>query len=167
MSISMFEASAPCFARTLRALDGILIKAQAYAEERKIDPAVLLSARLYPDMFSLTRQIQIATDHAKGAMARLAGVEVPRYEDNEASFEGLRERISRTLDFVEAFTAEQINGSEDREFTFRAGPRELSFKGLPYLVSYALPNFYFHVVTAYDILRHNGLCVGKRDYLGS
>ncbi len=165
MSISMYEASTPCFARVLRALDGILLKAQAYAEERKIDPAVLLSARLYPDMFALTRQIQIATDHAKGALARLAGVEVPKFEDNEQSFDELRTRIARTIEFVESFKPEQINGSEEREFTFKAGPRELTFKGQAYLLSYAQPNFYFHVVTAYDILRHNGLNIGKRDYL--
>jgi uncharacterized protein len=165
MSISMYEASAPCFARVLRALDGILLKAQAYAEERKIDPAVLLSARLYPDMFTLTRQVQIAADHAKGALARLAGVEVPKFEDNEQSFDELRARIARTIEFVESFKPEQINGSEERELTFKAGTRELTFKGQGYLLSYAQPNFYFHVVTAYDILRHNGLSIGKRDYL--
>jgi len=167
MVISMFEASAPCFVRTLQALDAILVKAQAHAAAHNIAPAVLLSARLYPDMFDLTRQVQIATDHAKGAMGRLAGVEVPAYEDNEHSFEELRARISRTLSFVEAFAPEQLAGSEDREFTFKAGPRELTFKGLPYLTSFALPNFYFHVVTAYDILRHNGVEVGKKDFLGA
>lgn len=167
MLISMFEASAPSFIRTLRALDTILAKAQAYAEAKKIVPAVLLGARLYPDMFDLTRQVQIATDHAKGAMGRLAGVEVPMYEDSEHSFEELRERIRRTLSYVEAFVPEQLAGSEDREFTFKAGPRELTFKGLPYLTSFALPNFYFHVVTAYDILRHNGVEVGKKDFLGA
>lgn len=167
MSISMYEASAPCFVRTLRALDSILVKAEAYAQERKIDPAVLLSARLFPDMFTLTRQVQIATDHAKGALARLAGVEVPKFEDKEQSFDELRARIERTITFVESFRPEQINGSETREFSFKAGSRELSFQGMPYLLGYALPNFYFHAVTAYDILRHNGLNIGKRDYLGA
>lgn len=167
MSISMYDASAPCFTKILRALDAILLKAQAYAEERKIDPAVLLTSRLFPDMFTLTRQIQIATDHAKGAVARLAGVEVPKFEDSEQSFDELRARIERTIAFVESFKPEQINGSETREISLKAGSRELSFQGMAYLLGYAQPNFYFHVVTAYDILRHNGLSIGKRDYLGA
>jgi uncharacterized protein len=166
MTISMYAASVPCFARILRSLDAILVKAQAHAEAKKIDPAVLLSSRLFPDMFTLTRQIQIATDHAKGAAARLAGVEIPKYDDNEQGFDEVRARIAKTIAFIESFKPTQIDGAEVREVRFKAGSRELSFQGMDYLLTYAMPNFYFHVVTAYDILRHNGVEIGKRDFLG-
>lgn len=167
MTISMYNASAPRFVNMLRNLDAILVKAQAYAVARKIDPAALLEARLFPDMFPLRKQVQIATDHAKGAMARLAGVEVPKFEDTENSFEDLRARLARTIAFVESFSAAQIDGAEERDITLKVGGHEMTFKGLPYLLGFAIPNFHFHMVTAYNILRHNGLEIGKRDYIGN
>jgi len=118
-------------------------------------------------MLPLVKQVQIATDHAKGCVARLAGVEVPRFEDTEQSFDELRARIGRIIAFVESFSAAQIDGSEERDISLRAGGQEMSFKGLAYLLGYAMPNFYFHVVTAYNILRHNGVDIGKRDYIGT
>ena len=166
MSLSMYQASVPVFQRTLGALDAILDKAAAYAEERKIDPAALLSARLYPDMFALTRQVQIATDHAKGAPARLAGVAVPSFEDSEKTFPELKARIGKTLNFIGTLKAGQIDGSEARDISLKAGPQELSFKGQDYLLFFALPNFYFHATTAFAILRHNGVSIGKLDFLG-
>jgi hypothetical protein len=162
----MYEACAPRFASMLRNLDAILGKAQAHAAAKKIDPAVLMSARLFPDMLPFVKQVQIATDHAKGAVARLAGVEVPRFEDTEQSFDELRARLAKTIAFVESFSAEQFDGSEDRDISLRAGGKDLTFKGMPYLIGYAIPNFYFHLVTAYNILRHNGVEIGKGDYLG-
>jgi len=167
MSISMYEASVPSFVKALHNLSNILAKSQAYAGAKKIDPAVLLSARLFPDMFPLVKQVQISTDHAKGAVARLAGVEIPKYEDTEHSFEQIHLRLTKTIAFVESFSAEQINGSEGREIALKVGGHELSFKGMPYLLGYALPNFYFHLVTAYNIVRHNGVEIGKRDYIGN
>ena len=167
MTISMYQASAPRLASMLRNLDAILAKAQAHATARKIDPAVLLAARLFPDMLPFVKQVQIATDHAKGCVARLAAVEVPKFEDTEQSFEELRARIAKIIAFVESFSAAQIDGSEERDIALKAGGREMSFKGLPYLLGYAMPNFYFHLVTAYNILRHNGVEIGKRDYIGT
>lgn len=166
MTISMYQASAPVFARMLANLAAVVDKAAKHAEARKIDPAVFVNARLYPDMFPLARQVQIATDHAKGCVARLAGQEPPAYEDKETTFPDLIGRINRTEAFVRGFTAAQIDGSEEREIILqmRAGP--LTVKGQQYLLNMAMPNFYFHVVTAYDILRHNGVEVGKRDYIG-
>lgn len=166
MSLSMYEASAPTFASMLRNLDAILVKTQAHAAARKIDPTVLLNARLFPDMYPLLRQVQIATDQAKGCVARLAGVEVPRYEDSEQSFDEIRQRLAKTIAFVESIAPAQIDGSEERDIALKVGGRELSFKGKPYLVGFVLPNFYFHLVTAYNILRHNGVEIGKRDYTG-
>jgi len=171
MSISMFHASVPVFQRHLEALDKILDKAAAYAEARRIEPQTLLAARLYPDMFTMTRQVQIATDHAKGAPARLAGLPVPSFPDTETSFPELEARIGRTLDFIGSLTAEQIDGSEEKEVRLRVGPpdraRELVFRGEDYLLHFALPNFFFHATTAYAILRHNGLDIGKRDFMGT
>ncbi|MCX7162793.1 MAG: DUF1993 family protein [Betaproteobacteria bacterium] len=167
MTISMYQASAPRFAGMLRNLDAILAKARAHAAAKKIDPAVLLAARLFPDMFPLLKQVQIATDHAKGAVARLAGVEVPKFEDGEQSFEELQARVARTIAFVESFSAAQIDGSEEREIALKIGGQEMSFQGMPYLLGFAIPNFYFHLVTAYNILRHNGVEIGKRDYTGN
>jgi hypothetical protein len=167
MTITMYQASVPVFQRTLKALDVILDKAAAYAAERKIDPNVLLTARLYPDMFALTRQVQIATDHAKGASARLAGVDVPNFSDTEATFPDLKARIAKTLEFIASVKPAQIDGSEGRDISLKAGPRELNFKGQDYLLFFALPNFYFHVTTAFAILRHNGVPVGKLDFLGA
>jgi len=166
MSISMYQASVPAFLQMLNSLSAILDKADVHAAECKIEPSVLLGWRLAPDMFALARQVQIATDLAKGCCARLAGVEVPKCPDDETSFEGLRSRIARTIDFVQRFEAGDIDGSEQRDITLTAGSRELRFKGQEYLVSFALPNFYFHVTTAYAILRHCGVPIGKRDFLG-
>jgi hypothetical protein len=163
----MYQASVPVFQRTLGALDKILDKAAAYAAERKIDPATLLGARLYPDMFPLSRQVQIATDHAKGASARLAGAPVPSFEDNEKTFAELKARIGKTLDFIGTFKPAQIDGSEGRDISLKAGPRELTFKGQDYLLFFALPNFYFHATTAFGILRHNGASIGKLDFLNA
>jgi hypothetical protein len=167
MAVSMYQASVPAFVQMLSSLAAILDKAEAHAAERKIDPAILLGWRLAPDMFALARQVQIATDHAKGCCARLAGVEVPKYPDDETSFADLRARIARTIDFVRGFAPSDIDGSEDRDLTITAGTRELRFKGQQYLVSFALPNFYFHITTAYDILRQCGLPIGKRDFIGA
>jgi len=167
MTLSMFEASAPRFAHMLGNLDAILAKAEAYAAAKKIDPAVLLSARLFPDMFPFVKQVQIATDHAKGAVARLAGVEVPRFDDAEHSFEELRARVAKTIAFVESFSPGQIDGSEERQIALKVGGQDMTFKGMPYLLGFAIPNFHFHLVTAYNILRHNGLEIGKRDFIGT
>ena len=167
MSLSMYHASAPRFAHMLRNLDAILAKAQGHADAKKFDPAVLLGARLFPDMLPLLKQVQIATDHAKGAVARLAGAEVPRYEDVEQSFDELRARIAKTIAFVESFTAAQVDGSEERPIALRVGGKDWSFAGQDYLLDFAVPNFYFHLVTAYNILRHNGVEIGKGDYLGN
>lgn len=163
----MYDASAPRFARMLRNLDAILVKAHAHAVAKKIDPSVLLGSRLFPDMLPLVKQVQIATDHAKGAVARLAGAEVPRYEDSEQSFDELRARIGKTIAFVESFSSAQLDGSEHRAIDLRVGGKDWSFQGADYLFGFAIPNFYFHLVTAYNILRHNGVELGKGDYLGS
>ena len=166
MTISMYQASVPVLLQGLKALSSILAKAEANAAERKIDPQVFLSARLAPDMFTLTRQVQIATDHAKGAPSRLSGRAAPKFEDNEASFADLQARIARTVELLKGFAPADIDGSHDRAIELKAGPRELSFTGLQYLLHFALPNFYFHFTTAYDILRHNGVPLGKTDFMG-
>lgn len=166
MSISMYQASVPVFIHSLKALSGVLDKAAKHAEAKGVDPAVLLGSRLYPDMFPLTRQVQIASDNAKGPAARLAGMEPPKFDDNEASFADLQARIAKTIDFLQGLKPAQIDGAEDRQIVLqmRAGP--LEFKGQAYLLHFALPNFYFHCATAYGILRHNGVEVGKKDFLG-
>jgi uncharacterized protein len=165
MTISMYEASVPRFVSLLTSLSAILDKAEVYAESKKIVPAVLPSARLFPDMFPLSKQVQIACDFAKGAVARLAGIEIPKYEDNEQTLDELKARIAKTIAFVESVDVSQINGSEEREIILTVGGQEMNFKGMPYLLGFALPNFYFHLVTAYNILRHNGVEIGKRDYM--
>ncbi|WP_437531978.1 DUF1993 family protein [Sorangium sp. So ce726] len=167
MTISMYQASVPVLVRMLGNLSAILTKAAAYAEAKKIEPRVLLDARLAPDMLSLTRQVQIASDSAKGCGARLAAVDLPKYEDNEASFEELQARITKTVAFLNSLRPEQIDGSEDRDIAIPARDQTLQFKGLVYLLNFVLPNFYFHVTTAYAILRHNGLEIGKLDFLGA
>ena len=166
MSISMYQASVPTLIQALKALSGVLDKGAKHAEAKGIDPAVLLSSRLYPDMFPLTRQVQIASDNAKGPSARLAGMEPPKFDDNEASFADLQARITKTIDFLQTLKPAQIDGSEDRQIVLqmRAGP--LEFKGQAYLLHFAMPNFYFHCATVYAILRHNGVEVGKKDFLG-
>ena len=162
----MYAMSVPVFVKTLGNLSAILDKAAAYAEARKIDPAVLLASRLYPDMFPLTKQIQVACDFAKGTVARLAGQEPPKYEDNEATFEDLKARIAKTLAYVEGFEPEHYEGAETRTVTMKMRGEDKTFDGVVYLANIVLPNFYFHVTTAYDILRHNGVELGKRDFIG-
>jgi hypothetical protein len=165
MSISMYQASVPAFQKHLHALDGILDKAAAYASAKKIDPAVLLASRLYPDMFDLTRQVQASTDFAKAASARLANLVVPSFADTEKTIPELKERIAKTLAFLETIKPEQMAGSEAKELTIKVGPNDMTFTGADYLLHFALPNFYFHCTTAYAILRHNGLDIGKRDFM--
>ena len=167
MTISMYAASVPVFQQMLGALGNVLAKAEAQAAERKIEPAALLQARLFPDMFTFTRQVQIACDFAKGVSARLAGADVPVYEDKEQSFEELRALVARTIAFIGTLDASRFDGSEEREIVTRPGtPRERTFMGQAYLLTYGLPQFFFHVTTAYALLRHNGIEVGKRDYMG-
>lgn len=166
MTLSMHGAAVPPLARSLNNLSGILAKAAAHAEARGIEPAVLLQARLYPDMFPLVRQVQIATDIARRGLARLAGVESTAMDDNEASFEELIGRIKATLASLEGFSAEQIDGSETKPIELTIRSETLHFSGQSFLLFFVLPNVYFHVTTAYDILRHNGVELGKRDFLG-
>ena len=166
MTISMYQASIPVFLRSLGNLSAILEKAAAHAEQHKIDPAVLLSTRLYPDMFPLSRQIQIATDMAKGAVARLAGVERPVHEDNETTFEQMQARIAKTLTFIRSIRPDQVDGSEDKVITLTLRGTDVQFAGQPYLLHYALPNVFFHLTTAYAILRHCGVALGKPDFIG-
>jgi hypothetical protein len=161
----MYQASVPVFVRNLHNLSAILDKAIAHADAKKIDHAVLLNFRLFPDMLNFTKQIQIATDFAKGAAARLAGVEVPKYEDTEVSFADLQARIQKTIAFVKTFTPAQIDGSEEREINLTIGGHAIKLKGQTYLLEMVQPNFYFHSTTAYAILRHNGVEVGKRDFV--
>lgn len=167
MSLSMYSTSVPVFRQMLGALADVLEKAEAHAQASKYDAAALLQARLFPDMFPLIKQVQIATDFAKGASARLAGIDVPRYEDNEQTFAELQQRISKTLGFIESLPQDAFAGAEGRAITHGAGERARHFdSGEPYLTGFVLPNFYFHVTTAYAILRHNGVPIGKRDFLG-
>ena len=162
----MYQASAPRFAAMLRNLSALIDKAQAHCAARKIDPAAITAFRLYPDMFPFTRQVQIACDTAKGAVARLAGVDIPKHEDTEQSFAELQARIAKTVDFIESVKAERIDGSEERDIVLQMRSGERRFKGMPYLLGFAYPNFYFHITTAYNILRHNGVELGKLDFLG-
>lgn len=163
----MYQASVPRFANILKNLSALLEKAQTHVEARKIDPAALTNFRLYPDMLPMKRQVQIACDTAKGAVARLAGVEVPKHDDTEETFAELRARIAKTIDLIQSFKPAQIDGSEEKNIHLKLGQREVDFKGMQYLLGHAIPNFYFHVTTAYDILRHNGVELGKRDYIGN
>jgi len=168
MSLSTYSACVPVFQQMLRALDAVLSKAEAYAEQRKIDESVLLQARLFPDMFPLVRQVQIAADFAKSVSARLAGAEVPAWDDNETSFVELHARIARTQAFVAGLDPSKCDGAETREIVLRPGtPKERRFNGQTYLVHYGLPQFFFHVTTAYALLRHNGVELGKADYMGA
>jgi hypothetical protein len=167
MTFSMYSASVPVFKQILSSLSAILDKADAHAQEKKIDPSALLQARLFPDMFALTRQVQVAADFAKGACARLAGVDVPKYEDTEASFAELKARIAKTVAFIDSLPREAIEASAERDITTGSGATARQFKGQTYLVHYALAHFYFHATTAYDILRHNGVEIGKKDFIGS
>ncbi len=167
MPISMYQASVPAFLQSLAALSGVLDKTASHAAGKKIDPAALLTARLYPDMFAFARQVQLACDFAKGAAARLAGIEIPKFPDDEKSFDELKARIARTIDFLKSLKPAQIDGAEGKEISFPVGGQPMTFTGQQYLVGFALPNFYFHLTTAYAILRHNGVEIGKRDFLGT
>ncbi|HEX5464463.1 MAG TPA: DUF1993 domain-containing protein [Burkholderiales bacterium] len=166
MAISMYQVSIPVLVRALNNLNEILAKAAAHAEAKKIDPAVLIGSRLYPDMFALARQVQVATDTAKGCAARLTEAEPPKYEDTEATFDELSGRIRKTTAYLESFKAGQIDGSESKKITLKLRDRAITFDGADYLLNFVLPNFFFHVTTAYDILRHCGVELGKRDFLG-
>jgi hypothetical protein len=166
MTISMYSASVPVYQFMLANLKGVLAKGANFAAAKKIDESVLMNARLAPDMFPMSRQVQIACDFAKGSIARLAGLEVPKWEDNEKSFADLAERIDKTIAYISEFSAAQIEGQEDRTIELNIAGNHMSFKGQPYLLNMAMPNFYFHVAAAYAILRHNGVEVGKGDFLG-
>lgn len=166
MKISMYHASVPTFIRVLDNLAAILEKGAAHAEAKKFDPAVLVNSRLYPDMFALAKQVQIASDAAKGGAARLAQLEPPAFEDNETTFAELVARVHKTIDYLKTLKPEQIDGSEDRTISWKTHNATKSMKGMPYLLNHVLPNLFFHVTTAYNILRHNGVEIGKGDYLG-
>jgi hypothetical protein len=166
MAISMYRISVPVFTRMLTNLVGILQKAEAHCEERKIDPAVLINDRLYPDMYPFSKQVQIAADAAKNGAAYLAGAEPPQFDNAEQTFAELVERVQNTIDFVSRFGPEQIDGTEDKEVVLKRGETTLTYRGEEYLLNRVLPNFYFHITTAYAILRHNGVELGKKDYIG-
>lgn len=166
MTNPMYDHSIPVFTKMLGNLSSLLDKAAKHCEAKKIDPAVLLGSRLFPDMFPLARQVQIATDQAKGGAARLAGIEVPKYDDAEKSIDDLKARIAKTIAFVNGVSAEQVAGSATRDITLPIGPNSVTFKGEWYLKHFVVPNLYFHVTTAYNILRHNGVEIGKRDFIG-
>jgi hypothetical protein len=167
MSISAYDLTVASMSRMLLNLDAIVSKAEAYAEEQNIEPEVLLNARLYPNMLTFIHQIRIATDVGKGGAARLSGVDLPKWEDNEASFADVHARIRKALDFFATCKPEQYEGAETRDIELKVGGETLKFTGKDYLLGFVLPNFYFHISTAYDILRHNGLAIGKRDFLGA
>lgn len=167
MKISMHAMSVDIFTRTLGNLSAFLEKGQAHATQRKFEPAVLLGSRLAPDMFTLTRQVQLACDLAKNSVARLTGQEPPRFPDTEASFEELHARIARTIDYIKGVPASALEGAETRDIKVPTRDRTLEFKGLEFLQHWAIPNVLFHVTTAYAILRHNGVELGKRDFLGN
>ena len=162
----MYQASAPRFTNLLRNLSVLLDKAEAHCAAKKIEPAALTTFRLYPDMFPLTRQVQIACDTAKGAVARLAGADIPKHEDTEQTFAELKVRIAKTVDFIESVPAAKVDGTEEKEIVLAMRSGERRFKGMQYLLGFAYPNFYFHVTTAYNILRHNGVELGKMDFIG-
>ena len=167
MSSNLYQASVPVFKQMLLALSDVLSKAEAHAEARKVEPAVLLQIRLALDMFPLVRQVQIACDSAKGAVARLAGVEIPKHEDTEKTFDDLKARIAKTLAFIATVKPAQIDGTEDKAIVTKRGDKETHYKGLQFLLGHAVPNFYFHVTTTYNMLRHNGVEIGKKDFLGA
>jgi hypothetical protein len=167
MAISMYKSSVPIFVQYLTALSAVLDKATAHVEAKKLDPAAFLNMRLFPDMFPLVRQVRAATDHAMSACGRCAGIEPPTFANDEASFADLKARIAKAIDFIKTIKPEQIDGSEDREITIKFPSGERKFTGQGLLLNFCLPNFYFHATTAYDILRHGGVEVGKRDFMGT
>ena len=166
MPVSMYQVSIPVFIRGLRALGGCLEKGRADADTRKFAPDILVNARLAPDMHTLSRQVQIASDVVKSCAARLAGMEPPSYPDTESNFEELQARIAKTIAFLEGITEAQLEGSETRQITLKFPGQEMTLNGADYLTGFVLPNLYFHLTTAYNILRHNGVQIGKRDFMG-
>jgi len=167
MNISMYQASVPTFIRALGNLRAILEKAAVHAEAKKIEPAALINSRLFPDMFTLARQVQLASDMAKSCPSRLAGLEPPKYEDTETTFPELLARIDKTVAHLKSFKPDQIDGREGQDISINTPRGPIAMKGMPYLLYFLLPNLHFHVTTAYNILRHNGVELGKADYLGS
>lgn len=166
MSLTMYSAFIPVAIRTIQNLSAVLAKGAAHCEARKIDPNAFLTARLYPDMFPLARQVQIASDTVKGGAARLAGIEMPRYEDNETTFAELQARLDKTVAFLQTIQPAQIDGKENADIVLSFPTRTFEFKGQAYLTGWVLPNLYFHTTTAYNLLRHGGVELGKADYLG-
>ena len=167
MPLSMSQASIPVFITGLNALTAILDKAEALVAEKKIDPAAFLHSRLAPDMFDFTRQVQVVTDQARRGAARLAGVEAPSYQDNETTLGQLKARLAKTVAYLKTLDAKAVDAAADRDIKFPAGPRSAQMKGDDYLNHYLLPNYYFHLTTAYDLARHAGVQIGKRDFLGA
>ena len=167
MTISMYQASVPRFVNILGNLSNILDKAQAHIEAKKLSDASLTAFRLFPDMLPMTTQVQIACDTAKGVVARLAGVDIPVFEDNEKTIAELKVRVAKTIAFIQTVSAAQIDGTEDKDIVTKRGEKETHYKGMQFLLGHAVPNFYFHITTAYAILRHNGVEIGKRDFLGN
>ena len=167
MTISMYQASVPRFVNILNNLTGILNKAQAHIDAKKIADATLTGYRIFPDMLPMTAQVQIACDAAKGVVARLSGVENPAFEDNEKTLAELIERIAKTIAFIQSVPVDKIDGTEDKDIVIKRGEKETRYKGMQFLLGHAVPNFYFHVTTTYNILRHNGVEIGKRDFLGN
>lgn len=166
MAISMYQASVPVFIRNFKNLDRILEKAAVFAESRKFDPTAFPNYRLYPDMLPLSKQVQIATDMAKGCAAWLAGIEIPKYDDGETTLPELQARLHKTIAFLETITPEQLEGAETRTVSLPSRVGTMEFDGLTYLLSFVLPNVFFHVTTAYNILRHSGVELGKMDFIG-
>ena len=167
MSISMYQASVPRFVNILGNLSNILDKAQAHVDAKKIDATALTTYRIFPDMLPMSKQVQIACDTAKGVIARLAGVDIPAHEDNEVTLADLKARFAKTIAFIQTFTPAQIDGTEDKAIVTKRGDKETHYKGMQFLLGHAVPNFYFHITTTYNILRHNGVEIGKRDFLGN
>ena len=167
MTISMYQASEPRFVNILGNLSNILDKAQAHVDARKLDGATLTTYRLFPDMLPMAKQVQIACDTAKGVVARLTGVEIPVNEDTEKTLADLKARVAKTIAFIQSVPAAQIDGTEDKEIVTKRGDKETRYKGMQFLLGHAIPNFYFHITTTYNILRHNGVEIGKRDFLGN
>jgi uncharacterized protein len=165
--LTLYAAAVPAYLQQLKALAGMLDKAESYAAARKFDAAALLQARLFPDMFTLCRQVQLTTDFAKGACARLAGVELPSYADTETTFAELKARVGKTVAFIETLTPKHFEGAETRDITIKIAGQPLTFVGQDYLLNFALPNFYFHLTTVYALLRHNGVELGKGDFVGA
>jgi len=166
MTISMYQASVPRFANILGNLSSIMDKTQAHIDAKKIADATLTGYRLFPDMLPLATQVQIACDTAKGVVARLAGIDAPVYEDDEKTIADLKTRIAKTIAFIQSVAAAQIDGTEDKAIVTKRGDKETHYTGMQFLLGHAIPNFYFHVTTTYNILRHNGVEIGKRDFLG-